>query len=124
MSVLRPGTFFTCRPLTSINGRRSSSRFHPGFQYTPVDSIAATVAPWPVSQSPRRSSSLLVVPNFSMNCRPSTRTQAHTESLCTSRPTQRRLMTSNGHLLQKDMRPPQDVANNYNILLFLLHTAP
>ncbi len=51
-SLLRPGRIFTCWALTSFNLKeRSSSRYHTGFQYEPVASIAMSVTPCVVNQS-------------------------------------------------------------------------
>ena len=46
-TVLRPGTFFTCRALTSDTSRASTSHraWKTGFQYTPVASIPTWVTP-------------------------------------------------------------------------------
>ena len=51
-SVLRPGTFFTWRALTSTTSSVSGSHraWKTGFQYTPVASIATWVTPWSTNQ--------------------------------------------------------------------------
>ena len=100
MSVLRPGTFLTCRALTSINSNRSSRTVQTGYQYTPVDSITTWVTPPSSSQSRKDSSPFIVVRKVrivfsrSSGPAPGVRMHATTVFLCTSRPAHRSINTS------------------------------
>ena len=85
-SLLRPGTFFTCRALASTSSTSPSLRMcQTGFQYTPVASMATCRHPCEASQSESSSSSRVVVPKVrsSRFTLPSTtrRRQATTVSL-------------------------------------------
>src|SRR5438270_793184 len=50
-SVFRPGTALMCCAFTNNTLNCSARMFHTGFQYTPVDSMAAWVTPHSPSQS-------------------------------------------------------------------------
>src|SRR5439155_23773310 len=52
-----------CCAFTNSTSNCPSRRFHTGFQYTPVDSIATWVTPQARSQSPNSKSSRVNVPN-------------------------------------------------------------
>src|SRR5215831_11777417 len=98
-SVLRPGTFFTCAAFAKTSSKLlSASTCHTGFQYTPVASIATCVQPFASSHSPNSTRLAVVVANVrtERNTSPPSakRTHATTVSLCTSRPAQRRYITS------------------------------
>src|SRR5262245_15241662 len=98
-SVLRPGTFFTCAAFARTSSKPlSASTCHTGFQYTPVASIATCVQPFCSSHSPNSMRPAIVVANVRTKCDASLaaarRTHATTVSLCTSKPAQRRYITS------------------------------
>ena len=61
-SVLRPGTALTCCALTSSSSQCPSKTWCTGFQYTPVDSMAAWVQPAARSQSRSVVNASVVVP--------------------------------------------------------------
>ena len=94
MSVLRPGTFFTCAALASTNVNALSDRMcQTGFQYTPVASIATWVQPFDASHSDKLTRLAVVVLNVCTSVTTSPpdamRMQATTLSLWTSRPAHR-----------------------------------
>ena len=68
-SLLRPGTFLTCRALTrSTEKPRASSMSKSGIQYTPVDSIATVSTSHAVSQSARSMSACVKLLNSRTGC--------------------------------------------------------
>jgi hypothetical protein len=83
-----------CRAFTTISWQALSNMLKTGFQYTPVDSMAACVTPHSPNQSRRLRNSAVVVPNsriclFGSAPAPGVSTHAAIVSLWTSKPAQR-----------------------------------
>ena len=93
-SDLRPGTFLKCAGLTRQSLKfSSSSTFHTGIQYTPVDSIAISTISFSRSHAVSSCSSRVVAPKLLVSLStvpPETiQRQATIRFLCTSIPAQR-----------------------------------
>src|SRR4051794_14898432 len=105
-SLLRPGTIFTCRTLTSFSSNgRSSSTYQTGFQYEPVASITTSVTPSMANQSaiasrsPVNDAKVRVCLRRPRPCGWGVRTHATTSRLPTSIAAQRSTRRSIGLLL-------------------------